>query len=424
MSLLANYPFFFDGSEYVALSRLPILESLRLAHPIAHPISMMLWRLAYLGLGSSITGLSLVSVIFWIMGMVLVARCVEKDRRVWVYVVCLFLPLPWLLMTNVLVDAVSTALFIGGVALLWRRRDWIRIMGATTLFGISILNYLGMAVWIAIPLAIIGFDRDLTGKKKMAMMGVVLSSLGIGLEGLRMMGLLTTKVGVGLSSIPVAMYHAGVAFVTNYTWVSAFLVVGFGISWLRKREWKKLLIMVGIGFIYTISLLPWHSGPYGRLGIFVVYPLAYLYSRLPKWIIVFVIVLVLPSWFKVVRAYKETPLPILQQELVDTSKCSDKQLVFSEIQRPQLSPIYPSAWYAGPANWKEVVVKIRESENICISQQAMDYPYRQYEGQLPYPLSGREGSKGFISTALQDEQVEVVGVDDKHPELTIYRLSR
>ena len=249
-------------------------------------------------------------------------------------------------------------------------------------------------------------------------------SVIMGIGALLAMGLWTNRVGVGLSSMPVAIYHAGVAFMANYTWVSALLVVGFGISWAREGAWKKLIIMGGIVCIYVISLLPWHSGPYGRLGIFMVYPLAYLYARLPRWIVITLIILTLPSWFRVVRAYQETPLPIRQQEMVEESWCRDKQLVFSEIQRPQLSIIYSSAWYAGPSNWEEVAGKIKEGENICISQQALDYPYFQFEGQLPYPLSGKEGSKGFLLTALQSEKLELEKTDLKHPGLTIYRISR
>lgn len=424
MNFLASYPFFFDGPEYVLLSRLPIWEALQLAHPLPHPISMWLWRISYLVFGSSVTALSLVSGVFWVMGAMLAARCVAKNRRFMVYIVCLLLPLPWLVMTNVLVDAVSTSLFLGGVVLLWRRRNWTRVVGATILFSLSILNYLGMAIWLAIPMAIIELESKLRWKKRIAMMVVVLTSAGMGLGGLIMMGLWTTNIGVGQIDVTVALYHAGVAFVANYTWISVVVVFGFGITWIMRREWGKLGWMVGIGLIYVISLWPWHSGPYGRLGVFIIYPLTLLYTRLPKWTLILVIALILPSWLRVARSYQGVPLPVIQQELIDSSICRDKQLVFSEIQRPQLSLIYPSAWYAGPANWEDVVVKINNGENICISQQALDYPYVQFEGQLPYPLSGRGGRRGFLSIALQEERVELVKTDPIHPELTIYQISR
>jgi hypothetical protein len=218
------------------------------------------------------------------------------------------------------------------------------------------------------------------------------------------------------------MYHAGIAFVANYTWVSALVVLSFGISWLRGEGVTKLLIMGVIG-VYIVSLIPWHSGPYGRLGLFVIYPLAYLYTRLSRWTLVVAIALVLPSLFHIVSAYRDTPLPIIQQNLVESSTCRDKQLIFSEIQRPQLSPIYPEAWYVGPANWEEVVVKINHGRNMCISQQAIDYPYRQFEGQLPYPLSGRRESKGFLYETLREAKMEVVSADPRHSELTLYLVS-
>lgn len=425
MSLLANYPFFFDSPEYVALSQMPIVDALYLVHPLAHPISMVMWRLAYLIFGSSVAALSLTSLIFWVMGVIFAAQCVSRDRRWVVYIVCILLPLPWLVMTNVLVDAVSMSLFVMGVASIWKQRRWNRIILSTIFFGLAMFNYLGMIAWIAIPIFTIWSDKKLILKEKIIRAIVIASSALIAIGALWIMGLLTNTVGIGLSSVPIAIYHAGVAFVANYTWVSIAVVFGFGVYWFIKKEWPHLLIMMGVGVIYCVSLVPWHSGPYGRLGVFLIFPLAYLYSMLPKWLSVLAIVLIVPSWFKIVSAYQATPLPILQQNLVETSDCSEKQLILSEIQRPQLSTIYPSAWYVGPANWQEIVNNIADSkEEICISKQALDYPYRQYEGQLPYPLSGRIGSIGFLQEALTDTKIIVIKEDPTHTELTIYGVSR
>lgn len=428
MNWLANYPFFFDGPEYVALSRLPVAEALIQAHPLAHPVSILLWRLAYLWLGESVAALSLVSLLFWVSGTVMAVSCVERGKRWVMYAICFLLPLPWLVMTNVGVDSVSTSLFVAGVVIIWRERGWLRVGGATTLFGLSILNYLGMMVWLAIPVIIIWFDHKLSRRSRLGMAGGIMMSVMIGIGALLAMGLWTKGVGVGLASIPVAIYHAGVAFVANYTWVSVWVMVGFGISWVRGREWKKLLIMLGIGCLYTISLLPWHSGPYGRLGIMVVYPLAWLYTRLPRMVGVLALLLVIPNWWYICLAYQTTPLPILEQRLLRQAECENKQIILSEIQRPQLANIYSAAWYVGPSNWEEVVKKIdtkkEGGDGWCISQQALDFPYRQFEGQLPYPLSGSKEKRGFLSLSLEKKKLEVVGEDVEHPELTIYTISR
>ena len=285
-----------------------------------------------------------------------------------------------------------------------------------------------MAAWLPVPLAIILFDQKLLWKSRILKMGVGVTSVIVGPGTLVAMGLWKTSVGVGLASAPVALYHAAVAFVANYTWVSVAVVAGFAITWLSRREWMKLGLMAGVGIIDVISLLPWHSGPYGRLGLFLVYPLAWLYSRLPKWIGVLAIILILPSWFVIAKAYQGTPLPQLQQKLIAESGCRGRQLILSEIQRPQLLPIYPSAWYVGPANWQdvsgEIATAVQAGKSVCISQQARDYPYRQYEGQLPYPLSGKSGSQGFLAEELKGNKVKVAAADPAHPELTIYVVSR
>lgn len=428
MSLLANYPFFFDGPEYVALSRLPIKDALMQAHPLAHPVSIWLWRLTYSTLGESVAILSLVSLLFWTVGTLTASRWIKPERRLLFCGVCWLLPLPWLVMTNVGVDAVSAGLFAAGMGVLAGKKSWAKVVVATILFGLSIFNYLGMMVWLPIPVATVWFDQKLPWRSRLGMVGSVVTSVIIGIGALLAMGLWTKGVGVGLASIPIALYHAGVAFVANYTWVSMVIVLGFGMRWIRTRDWAKLTIAAGISSIFIISLLPWHSGPYGRLGIMGVYPLAWLYTRLPKMVGVLALLLVIPNWWGVWRAYQVTPLPILQQRLLTKSSCDDQQIILSEIQRPQLSGIYPAAWYVGPANWEEVARKIEtkkeEGNGWCISQQALDFPYRQFEGQLPYPLSGSEEKRGFLSGALEKEKLAVVGEEPQHPELTIYTISR
>lgn len=427
MSLLANYPFFFDGPEYMALSRLPLPEALRAAHPLAHPISILIWRVAYLGLGPSVTALSFVSFAFWILGAIAAAGCTQKGKRWIVYAVCFLLPLPWLVMTNVGVDAVSSSLFMVGVRMMFKQRNWKMVLGATALFGLSILNYIGMAVWLVIPIMILMLDNKLSLRMRMAMTASLGASVVIAVGTLYTIGLWNTKVGVGLASVPVAIYHGGVAFVANYTWVSAIVVGGFCIRWVMRREWQKLMIMAIMTVVYIVSLIPWHSGPYGRLGVFVIYALAYLYSRLPKWLGVVAIICVLPSWLGVVAAYQSKPLPILEQGLVEESACKDGQLIFSEIQRPQLAPVYPTAWYSGPINWQEIEARINEiTQNggkVCISQQALDYPYHQFEGQLPYPLSGKSEQRGSLDGSFQGVKRTVAGEVEGRPELTIYMIS-
>lgn len=437
MSLLANYPFFFDSPEYVNLSQLPYGEALYLAHPLVHPVSMLLWRVSYLIFGSSVAVLSLVSAAFWIMGAVFAARCVARERRWVVYAICLLLPLPWLIMTNVVVDAVSSSLLMCGVALLWKRRDTVRVAASTVLFGLSVLNYLGMAIWLPVPMALILFDSKLTTAEKVKKMTIVLGGVGIVMGGLLITFSATNFVGsqggqaismLSLTGFLVALYHSFTTFIANYTWVSVVVVLGYAITWLRKRDWEKLLIMVGIAGMYVVSLLPWHSGPYGRLGVFLVYPLAWLYSHLNKYLRILAIALILPSFFMTVAAYQETPLPILQQKLIERSECSGKQLVLSENQRPQLAGSYPQAQYIGSANWQivrdEVVSDVDGGEVVCMSKQAIDYPYRQYEGQLPSPLVGRKGRNGFLFETLQTYKLVIMAEDPKHPELTLYAVSR
>lgn len=441
MSLLANYPFFFDGPEYVALAQMPIGEALRMAHPLAHPVSMVLWRMATLALGSSVAALSLISAVFGVVGLMAVSTCVPRERRWIVWAVGALLPLSWLLMTNVGVDTVTASLFTCGAGLLWKRRTWGRVMGATGLLLLSVMNYPGMVVWLPVPIALIWLDRTLSGKQRVwmglavatgAMVGVAgllgvlavaqVSPLGVTTFGVEQEGtLLAVMHPRGLLQ---AIYHAMVAYVANYTWVSVIVAAGYAAGWWRRKDWQMLSMVGGMGTLYVVSLVPWHSGPYGRLGALLIYPLILLYARLPRWWAILAIGLLVPSWGKIVWAYQQTPLPLLQQELVTRSNCEDKQLVLSEVQRPQLMEAYPTAWYVGPANWQEIAGELVTRQAVCVSQQALDYPYRQYEGQSPYPLSGRRGKRGFIAAGVKEEQLLVVGADPKHPELTLYEWTQ
>ena len=65
------------------------------------------------------------------------------------------------------------------------------------------------------------------------------------------------------------------------------------------------------------------------------------------------------------------------------------------------------------------LVALDTGKRILITSQALSYPYRLYDGQLPHPMVGRAGKKGVI----EEMNLELVRCGrSESPDLAVYEM--
>lgn len=152
----------------------------------------------------------------------------------------------------------------------------------------------------------------------------------------------------------------------------------------------------------------------------MIYLLPLAYGLVNRKIAMAAILLTGVSWVGVVSSYAGEPLPLIQSKMTDI-ECGQSLLVFSEMERPQLQDIYPKAEFIGPQNVAVIGAEIKEElaagREVCVSRQAWNYPYRQYDGQLKHPLPGRRGTKGELEQILPNAERIKVTEDKRYPYL-------
>jgi hypothetical protein len=159
------------------------------------------------------------------------------------------------------------------------------------------------------------------------------------------------------------------------------------------------------------------------------YPLALFLALMPwrkiYWLLITIIFLTFCPTFWV---YQKTPIPQIQAGVIEKIKIGEKNLlVLSDYQRPQLN--YENALYVNSNEeiHKMVVGKITENllagERVFISQQAIDSPYWQYDGQQIHIISKGDKNKAQLKKFLEDKKLTLVAEEKNYPILTIYQLS-
>jgi len=197
--------------------------------------------------------------------------------------------------------------------------------------------------------------------------------------------------------------------------------------WLIKQRRFKALIFISLFMAcFAITGKFWYGGLYGRWSTLVAYPLALLLALLP-WRRAYwgLIVILIFSFLPTFLAYQRTPIPKIQASLIrQTGITNEDLLILSDYQRPQLP--YDNAFYIVGANQKMVEEGVEraleENHRVFISQQAITFPYWQYDGQEIHIISRGDKEKAHLKKFLEDKELELIMEDKNYPLLSIYQL--
>ena len=133
--------------------------------------------------------------------------------------------------------------------------------------------------------------------------------------------------------------------------------------------------------------------------------------------------------------YQKTPIPKIQAGLIEEIKLKNEDLlILSDYQRPQLS--YENAFYCEATSFaylggdqeqqkiieKKIEEKLKANGKVFISQQAVNFPYWQYDGQQIHIISKGNKNKAQLKEFLEDKKLEVVVENKNYPLLTIYQM--
>lgn len=414
---LKEYPHFFDGPEYQRLATMGLAEAIESAHPSIHLISLILWQVWSPQAVSAIFGLVGFLALGWVSKTF---GSVSGQRKA--AALFLFWPLLWLIQTNTATEAVTYGLLLSGMVMVAGKRRWLTL-GGTGLMALAWVNYPGVVWWL--PAWWVWGWRQGEGKRYLVvgLTAGILGTLGLiaGL-GYERLGELIWGQGALITdslSVTGAMrmsWQAAHAFVYNYGWGAVALVAYIGYK--KWQEWKSSrkvdMLPVLIIAAYVVSVSYWHGGIYGRLGALMGVVLALASISLPNKLYAVVLLLTLGQWVQTVRAYQDRPIPQITQELIVKNCDMAPAIVIAESERPQLE-----------GSWDKPTIVVgrddmsRLEKGVCITSQALTYPYAQWDGQQKHPLQGLLGKKGLIDATTQGE-LEKLG-EDSRTGLAIYR---
>lgn len=439
---LADYPHFYDGLEYFRLSSQQFLTALDKSHESTHPISLMLSQVSQ-GVTStdSVLAVSTVSYVAGFIGLLLLMTWVKhewgKKSSVIAGLVYIFLPLNWLINTNINSESITHLMMLLGL-IGWYYSEKNFYWKILAFFGgfVAALNFSGV-VWWFFPLVV----GSLLIKKRRFFnefwiyfgvgMGIILhlgiDSLisGIG-KPARFVGMLTQ-----LDSLlsPIGLLRAGYqtlsAFTYNYTLISLFVCVLLALLYWRQKRTTKLILLLAIGVAYFLSVVFWHGGIYGRLGGFLGYLLPLAFISIPKKMVKYALFIVSLQSIFLMKPYLQKPVGVVQEEMI-LQHCRENQVIISAAESTQLAYEGKNYLVTGLSNTKTVEEKIESQLNsgnqVCVTRQALNYPYRQYDGQLPHPLQGIRNDKGELESWIKSKLI-LVDSDNQYSLLGLYKIS-
>jgi len=457
---LANYPHFYDSPEYLRESlSSSFFNSLSSSHEVIHPVWLFLTQIFQrITIQPTSWELSLISAIFGLIGMTafyfLIKRIFNEKVAAFASIPLIFFPHLWLIQTNILHESLDFGLFLLGLLsfdfFLEKRKFywWVLVVLFLTL---AVLDFVGILFWsIAfLSLAVLRSKKNDWGKNIAWGFLTIFLSLIFSLAILFFLLLLTktidpiarlkviflgfgaTGVFSGWRLIDILRILRNNLYVLFYGY-SAGAILGListSVYLFKKREWPLLIFLFSFFIPFLITGKFWHFGPFGRLAGLMAYPLALFLALMPwrkiYWLLITIIFLTFCPTFWV---YQKTPIPQIQAGVIEKIKIGEKNLlVLSDYQRPQLN--YENALYVNSNEeiHKMVVGKITENllagERVFISQQAIDSPYWQYDGQQIHIISKGDKNKAQLKKFLEDKKLTLVAEEKNYPILTIYQLS-
>ena len=222
---------------------------------------------------------------------------------------------------------------------------------------------------------------------------------------------------------------------------SLILIFGYGVatvlasllslySLIKNRRWPVILWLLSFFVPFFISGKFWYGGLYGRYSVLIALPLGIMYGLIKnkKAYYLFICVLFV-SFLSTFLVYLKTPIPLIQNYLIDRAGIKEEDLlVLSDYQRPQI-PLENGLYVNGVGdNKSEIEVKIKNAleigKRVFITQQAVNFPYWQYDGQQIHIISKNNDGRAILNDFLDSHNIVGIASDIDFPLLSIYRIKK
>lgn len=456
---LAHYPHFYDSPEYFRESLSPdFWQSIAASHEAVHPIYLFLTQLFQKITITLINQpqfwvISLISALFGFLGIFawffLIKRLFNEKKALYSLIPLIFFPHLWLIQTNILHETVEQGLFLLGLLFLdlfleKRKFYWVILLIIT--WSLAIFNFPGILVWFPAGLGLIIFRSKKIKKDTLVLIFSAFFSLILALVLLYLT--LSQAIFNPGERIRDLLFGQGSVLWTNWALLDVlrvlrndFLILFHGYSgaaiiggaisfiWLiKERQYKTTVFLALFIASFAITGRFWYGGLFGRWSALVAYPLALLLALIP-WKKVYwgLITILIISFISTFLAYQKTPIPKIQATLINQSKIEEKDLlILSDYQRPQLP--YDNVLYLLGANQKmiekEIEKALEENRSVFLSQQAIIFPYWQYDGQQIHIISRGNKEKAHLKKFLREKELELVKEDRNYPLLSIYQIKK
>jgi len=456
---LANFPFFYDSPEYYRESQsLSFFDSLSRSHESVHPAYLFLTQLFQRIIpGQNVWEISLISSIFGLVGFLsfyfLIKRNFIEKIAIFSSIPLLFFPHLWLIQTNVLHESLDFSLLLLGLLFFdffLEKKKLIWFLLTIFILALSIFDFVGILLWAPIFLGLVFLKSK--GKIKLniiwglavIVLSFILSLLGLFflfsisqvIEPVARLKVLFFGYGSGgiflnWGTLDILRMLRNDAYILFYGYsIAAILGLIVSVIFLaKKKKWPVLIFFLSFFLPFLLIGKFWYGGLLGRYSVLIAYSLALFLGLIPwrKIYWIFIIILFL-SFCPTFWVYQQKPIIQRQIDLIGKIDFGKEDLlVLSDYQRPQLS--FSNALYLNGDEKRQKIIeekieeKLKNKKKIFISQQAIDFPYWQYDGQQIHIVSKGNRDKAQLKEFLQGKKLTSIVLEKNYPLLTIYQLS-
>lgn len=458
---LANYPFFYDSPEYFRESRSSsFLISLQKSHESIHPFWLFLTQLFQKIIpGDNVWELSLIAAFFGLLGFTafyfLVKNLFNQKTAFLASIPLILFPHLWLIHTNVLHESLDSGLFI--LSLLFfnyfldNKKKYFWFILTFLFLSLAVFNFVGILLWTPafIGLAILKSKKNDLKANLILSLTVIIFSFLIGIGGLWFLLSFVEAINPAVRLKNLLFGYGSGGIFTNWSFLNFlriirnnFLILFHGYSLgailglfisvfylVKKKKYPLLIFLLSFFLPFFISGKFWYGGLFGRYAILIAYPLSLILALIPwRKVYIFLIILLMVGFAPVLLVYQKKPIAEVQGNLIKTINLQENDLLLlSDYQRPQLA--YDQALYLGGDIFEQRLIeeKILEAlfleKRVFITQQALDFPYWQYDGQQIHIISKGDKNKSQLRNFLRDKKLIIKANNLNYPLLTVYQLS-
>lgn len=215
--------------------------------------------------------------------------------------------------------------------------------------------------------------------------------------------------------------------INGYSPLIPLIIILFFIYYVKNKKWPEMIFFLSFFVPFLLTAKFWYGGLYGRYSSFVGYGLALIIALISNkktyWLIIISILII---FIPTLIAYQQIPYPQIQKQLINKTGFSKNDLlILSDYQRPQLS--YPNALYInGDKNEQKIVEErinqaLKNKQRVLISEQAITFPYWQYDGQQIHIISKGDKNKAMMKEFLNSKPLTLISKNKDFPLLNIYQ---